>query len=254
MQTTRPDRLPPPNSRGRWPSLEFEPDRGGVATLRPRSNSKPLSHIDVWTTKWHPPLQRLSSARPRCLLQSLPCLKQLNWRLFIPLFATRTRREATSYFTRIGSSVYLWKRVWTTYRLSQRLYKRLPCVVDPCDDGTITHCIVMQGATYDGVGFEGKICGVSILRAGEVSEELVLAISTWYSLQAMEAGLREVCRSVRIGKILIQRVGSPHTFISHSLISTPYQGWRNCATKIVLLQGKSPTSSIFSKYNFNPIQ
>ncbi|KAI0753597.1 uracil phosphoribosyltransferase-domain-containing protein [Irpex lacteus] len=45
------------------------------------------------------------------------------------------------------------------------------------------------GALYDGVGFEGKICGVSILRAGE----------------AMEAGLREVCRSVRIGKILIQR-------------------------------------------------
>ncbi|KAF7313634.1 Uracil phosphoribosyltransferase [Mycena chlorophos] len=45
------------------------------------------------------------------------------------------------------------------------------------------------GATYEGVGFEGRICGVSILRAGE----------------AMEAGLREVCRSVRIGKILIQR-------------------------------------------------
>ncbi|KAF8164781.1 armadillo/beta-catenin/plakoglobin [Crassisporium funariophilum] len=48
---------------------------------------------------------------------------------------------------------------------------------------------IPQGATYNGVGFEGKICGVSILRAGE----------------AMEAGLREVCRSVRIGKILIQR-------------------------------------------------
>ncbi|KAG6865387.1 Uracil phosphoribosyltransferase, synthesizes UMP from uracil [Blastosporella zonata] len=45
------------------------------------------------------------------------------------------------------------------------------------------------GSTYEGVGFKGKICGVSILRAGE----------------AMEAGLREVCRSVRIGKILIQR-------------------------------------------------
>ncbi|KAG9219419.1 hypothetical protein CCMSSC00406_0005313 [Pleurotus cornucopiae] len=45
------------------------------------------------------------------------------------------------------------------------------------------------GCSYEGVGFEGKICGVSILRAGE----------------AMEAGLREVCRSVRIGKILIQR-------------------------------------------------
>lgn len=45
------------------------------------------------------------------------------------------------------------------------------------------------GVAYEGVGFEGRICGVSILRAGE----------------AMEAGLREVCRSVRIGKILIQR-------------------------------------------------
>lgn len=40
-----------------------------------------------------------------------------------------------------------------------------------------------------GVAFQGRICGVSILRAGE----------------AMEAGLRECCRSVRIGKILIQR-------------------------------------------------
>jgi len=45
------------------------------------------------------------------------------------------------------------------------------------------------GATYEGVAFEGRICGVSILRAGE----------------AMEAGLRDVCRSVRLGKILIQR-------------------------------------------------
>jgi len=43
--------------------------------------------------------------------------------------------------------------------------------------------------TYSGVQFEGKICGVSIMRAGE----------------AMEQGLRDCCRSVRIGKILIQR-------------------------------------------------
>jgi uracil phosphoribosyltransferase len=42
---------------------------------------------------------------------------------------------------------------------------------------------------YEGVRFEGKICGVSIMRAGE----------------AMEQGLRDCCRSVRIGKILIQR-------------------------------------------------
>lgn len=45
------------------------------------------------------------------------------------------------------------------------------------------------GIEYEGVKFEGRICGVSIMRAGE----------------AMEAGLRECCRSVRIGKILIQR-------------------------------------------------
>jgi uracil phosphoribosyltransferase len=45
------------------------------------------------------------------------------------------------------------------------------------------------GRSYCGVAFEGKICGVSIMRAGE----------------AMEQGLRDCCRSVRIGKILIQR-------------------------------------------------
>ncbi|KAF2669190.1 uracil phosphoribosyltransferase [Microthyrium microscopicum] len=45
------------------------------------------------------------------------------------------------------------------------------------------------GRSYAGVKFEGKICGVSIMRAGE----------------AMEQGLRDCCRSVRIGKILIQR-------------------------------------------------
>ncbi|CAK3832657.1 Uracil phosphoribosyltransferase [Lecanosticta acicola] len=45
------------------------------------------------------------------------------------------------------------------------------------------------GREYSGVKFEGKICGVSIMRAGE----------------AMEQALRECCRSVRIGKILIQR-------------------------------------------------
>lgn len=43
--------------------------------------------------------------------------------------------------------------------------------------------------TFDGVSFMGKICGVSIVRAGE----------------SMEQGLRDCCRSVRIGKILIQR-------------------------------------------------
>lgn len=45
------------------------------------------------------------------------------------------------------------------------------------------------GRSYAGLMFQGKICGVSIMRAGE----------------AMEQGLRDCCRSVRIGKILIQR-------------------------------------------------
>lgn len=45
------------------------------------------------------------------------------------------------------------------------------------------------GRPYAGVSFEGRICGVSIMRAGE----------------SMEQGLRDCCRSVRIGKILIQR-------------------------------------------------
>eukprot|EP01135_Chromosphaera_perkinsii_P001774 Nk52_evm43s210 gene=Nk52_evmTU43s210 len=47
------------------------------------------------------------------------------------------------------------------------------------------------GCQYEGVDFTGRLCGVSIMRAGE----------------AMERGLRTCCRSVRIGKILIQREG-----------------------------------------------
>jgi len=54
----------------------------------------------------------------------------------------------------------------------------------------VAHTITTPvGHSYAGVKFEGKICGVSIMRAGE----------------AMEQGLRDCCRSVRIGKILIQR-------------------------------------------------
>ncbi|KAL2157189.1 hypothetical protein VTH06DRAFT_6325 [Thermothelomyces fergusii] len=55
---------------------------------------------------------------------------------------------------------------------------------------TVEHTVTTPvGRTYEGLAFQGKICGVSIMRAGE----------------AMEQGLRECCRSVRIGKILIQR-------------------------------------------------
>jgi uracil phosphoribosyltransferase len=45
------------------------------------------------------------------------------------------------------------------------------------------------GLNYKGFTPGGKICGVSIMRAGE----------------AMEQGLRDCCRAIRIGKILIQR-------------------------------------------------
>jgi len=57
------------------------------------------------------------------------------------------------------------------------------------------------GQPYSGVKFQGKICGVSIMRAGE----------------SMEQGLRDCCRSVRIGKILIQRdeeTSKPRLFYS----------------------------------------
>ncbi|EAQ86545.1 conserved hypothetical protein [Chaetomium globosum CBS 148.51] len=55
---------------------------------------------------------------------------------------------------------------------------------------TVEHTVTTPvGRPYGGLAFQGKICGVSIMRAGE----------------AMEQGLRECCRSVRIGKILIQR-------------------------------------------------
>ena len=56
----------------------------------------------------------------------------------------------------------------------------------PVIEHTITTPV---GRLYSGVKFQGQICGVSIMRAGE----------------AMEQGLRDCCRSVRIGKILIQR-------------------------------------------------
>jgi uracil phosphoribosyltransferase len=45
------------------------------------------------------------------------------------------------------------------------------------------------GVEYEGLEWDGKVCGVSIMRAGE----------------SMELVLREMCPGARIGKILIQR-------------------------------------------------
>ncbi|XP_005109681.1 uracil phosphoribosyltransferase homolog [Aplysia californica] len=50
------------------------------------------------------------------------------------------------------------------------------------------------GHTYDGLRYEKGNCGVSIVRSGE----------------AMEQGLRDCCRSIRIGKILIQSDEDTH--------------------------------------------
>lgn len=121
-----------------------------------------------------------------------------------------------------------------------------PTVCDGAHAGTllllIDHrvCSSRQGATYEGVGFEGKICGVSILRAGEVSAVQTIKFPLNYQpifmwCQAMEAGLREVCRSVRIGKILIQRVCMASSVLLHiidsSLHRTKKPRFQNCSTR-----------------------
>lgn len=53
------------------------------------------------------------------------------------------------------------------------------------------HCDVITptGQKYQGLSYQKGNCGVSIMRSGE----------------AMEQGLRDCCRSIRIGKILIQK-------------------------------------------------
>ncbi|CAL8103966.1 unnamed protein product [Orchesella dallaii] len=50
------------------------------------------------------------------------------------------------------------------------------------------------GSMYDGLKYERGNCGVSIVRSGE----------------SMEAGLRDCCRSIRIGKILVESDADTH--------------------------------------------
>lgn len=56
----------------------------------------------------------------------------------------------------------------------------------PAEETVVT---TPTGSTYQGTRWVAKVCGVSILRAGE----------------SMEAALRSVLRDCRIGKVLIQR-------------------------------------------------
>ncbi|CAF0750555.1 unnamed protein product [Brachionus calyciflorus] len=71
---------------------------------------------------------------------------------------------------------------------SDRLIRLL--VEEGLNELPYTECKVQtpSGCYYDGVKYISGVCGVSIMRSGE----------------AMEKGLRECCRSIRIGKILIQ--------------------------------------------------
>lgn len=59
-----------------------------------------------------------------------------------------------------------------------------------------TNCSVVTptGAIYDGLKYRSGNCGVSIVRSGE----------------AMEQGLRDCCRSIRIGKILVESDADTH--------------------------------------------
>ncbi|KAJ4438837.1 hypothetical protein ANN_14790 [Periplaneta americana] len=59
-----------------------------------------------------------------------------------------------------------------------------------------TKCVVTTptGAKYQGLKYQRGNCGVSIVRSGE----------------AMEQGLRDCCRSIRIGKILVESDADTH--------------------------------------------
>ncbi len=89
---------------------------------------------------------------------------------------------------------------------------------------TVQHEITTPvGRPYAGVKFEGQICGVSIMRAGE----------------AMEQGLRDCCRSVRIGKILIQRdedTSKPKLFYD-KLPTDGYYYWTRCLQQVCFRAG-----------------
>ncbi|GMM36783.1 uracil phosphoribosyltransferase [Saccharomycopsis crataegensis] len=107
------------------------------------------------------------------------------------------------------------------------------------------------GEVFEGVKFLGKICGVSIIRAGE----------------SMEQGLRDCCRSVRLGKILIQRdeetalpklyyeklpedIASRYVFLLDPMLATG--GSAIMATEVLLSRGVKPERIFFLNLISNP--
>ncbi len=100
------------------------------------------------------------------------------------------------------------------------------------------------GRKYDGMRFASRLCGVAVARAGE----------------SMEAGLRAVCKSIRIGKILIQRdkvTKLPHLYYSalpkdiaqrHVLLLDPMLatgGTARAAIQVLLDKGVAEEKIIF---------
>lgn len=67
------------------------------------------------------------------------------------------------------------------------------------------YCSFDQGFDYEGEWFEKNNCAVSILRSGKYDSCAGIELVPLHSGEAMEKGLRECCRSMRIGKILIRR-------------------------------------------------
>lgn len=111
-----------------------------------------------------------------CLHPCSAFLRPLSLKLYIQLLETRRLQGGTSYSTPIGLSGYLLKRDWIiclSWRRRSKL-QRWVAVYYEC----LKYCKSydnLKGAIYDGLAFEGKICGVSILRAGEVNfHELLL--------------------------------------------------------------------------------
>lgn len=105
--------------------------------------------------------------------------------------------------------------------------------------------------SFNGVKFLGKICGVSIIRAGE----------------SMEQGLRDCCRSVRLGKILIQRdeetalpklfyeklptdIKDRYVFLLDPMLATG--GSAIMATDVLLSRGVKPERIFFLNLVSNP--
>lgn len=100
------------------------------------------------------------------------------------------------------------------------------------------HSVVApMGFSYDGLRFEDGNCGVSIIRSGE----------------AMEKGLRECCRSICIGKILIAKNEETHQAVEVMYVNFPVDISRRKVLLMspVLSTGNSIVKSIeiLLKYN-----